>query len=141
MICGGRYMSGDDAMRVFAAGSVSNEMRIEVKWRSGKRSVVNEVKANRIYEIEEAGAEAEGKQAKSNIEHRTSNIEHPTTNQQPATSLKQAGPVFEDISQRLQNRHHEEEYNDFERQPLLGRKLSQVGSGVGLCDGGRERWA
>ena len=79
-------------MRVFAAGSVSNDMRIEVRWRSGKRSVVNGVKANRIYEIEEAGAEAEGKQAESNIEHRTSNIEHRTSNDQPATSNQpQAG--------------------------------------------------
>src|SRR5439155_23852849 len=44
-------------MRVFAAGSLSNEMRIEVRWRNGRRSVVNGVKANRIYEIAEAGAE------------------------------------------------------------------------------------
>jgi len=29
-------------------------MRIEVQWRGGKRSVVNGVKANRVYEIEEA---------------------------------------------------------------------------------------
>src|SRR5207245_152269 len=33
VICGGRYMSGDDPMRVFAAGSLTNEMRIEVQWR------------------------------------------------------------------------------------------------------------
>ncbi len=56
MICGGRYLSSDDAMRVFAAGSLTNEMRIEVKWRSGKRSVMNGVMANRIYEIDEVGA-------------------------------------------------------------------------------------
>ncbi len=56
MICGGRYLSSDEPMRVFAAGSMSNDMRIEVKWRSGKRSVVNGAKANRIYEIDEAGA-------------------------------------------------------------------------------------
>ena len=61
MICGGRYLSGDDAMRVFAAGSLTNAMRIEVRWRNGKRSVVNGVKANRIYEIDEAGGEANGK--------------------------------------------------------------------------------
>jgi hypothetical protein len=56
MICGGRYLSGDDAMRVFAAGSQTHEMQLEVRWRSGKRSVVNGVKANRIYEIAEAPA-------------------------------------------------------------------------------------
>ncbi len=42
-------------MRVFAAGNWTNQMRIEVIWRSGKRSVVNGVKANRVYEIDETG--------------------------------------------------------------------------------------
>ena len=37
MISGGRYLSCDDSMRVFAAGSVTNVMRIEVRWRSGKQ--------------------------------------------------------------------------------------------------------
>jgi hypothetical protein len=53
IICGGRYMSGDQPMRVFAAGGLSNEMKIEVAWRGGKKSVVNGVKGNRIYEVEE----------------------------------------------------------------------------------------
>jgi len=119
MICGGRYLSGDDPMRVFAAGSPTNEMRIEVRWRSGKRSVVNGVRANRIYEIDEA-------QATSNLEPQTSNLE--------------SRPVFEDVSQRLQHSHHEEEYNDFERQPLLSRKLSQLGPGVGWYDVDGDGW-
>ena len=47
---------GDDAMRVFAAGTETNRMRIEVWWRSGKRSVVAGVRANREYEIDETKA-------------------------------------------------------------------------------------
>src|SRR5437660_8109582 len=53
------------------------------RWRSGKRSVVNGVKANRLYAIDEA-------QATSNLEPRTSNLE--------------PRPVFEDVSQRLQHK-------------------------------------
>src|SRR6266568_2234574 len=49
MICGGRYLSSDAPMRVLAAGSLTNAMRIEVQWRNGKRSVVKGVHANRIY--------------------------------------------------------------------------------------------
>src|SRR6185436_17443848 len=30
MICAGRYLSGDDPVRVFAAGSVTNDLAIEV---------------------------------------------------------------------------------------------------------------
>jgi hypothetical protein len=56
IICGGRYLSGDQPMRVFAAGSLTNQMRLEVTWRSGRRSAVSGVKANRIFEIDEAGA-------------------------------------------------------------------------------------
>lgn len=111
MICGGRYLSGDDPLRVFAAGSLTNEMRIEVRWRSGRRSVVRGVKANRIYEIEESAAD------------------------EPGTALK-AGlvPLFEDVSRLIGHRHHETEHDDFGRQPLLPRKLSQLGPGVSWLD-------
>ncbi len=53
-MCGGRYLSCDDAMRVFAAGTLTNRLRLEVRWRSGRRSVVPEAKPNCLYEIEEA---------------------------------------------------------------------------------------
>ena len=33
-------------------------MTIEVTWRNGRQSVVRDVKPNRIYEIDEAGAVA-----------------------------------------------------------------------------------
>ena len=56
MMCGGRYLSCDDTLRVFAAGSLTNRLRIEVAWRSGKRSVVPDAKPNCLYEIAEAGA-------------------------------------------------------------------------------------
>ncbi|MBM3837947.1 MAG: hypothetical protein FJ398_08270 [Verrucomicrobia bacterium] len=54
MICGGRYLSSDEPLRVFAAGSLTNELTIEVNWRSGLRSLVRGAKANRVYEIQEA---------------------------------------------------------------------------------------
>ena len=45
--------SSDDAMRVFAAGSPTNSMWLEVIWRSGRHSRVPDVRANRLYEIDE----------------------------------------------------------------------------------------
>jgi hypothetical protein len=115
MICGGRYLSSDDPMRVFAAGSLTNDMRIEVRWRSGKRSVVSGVRANRIYELDEAGAEAD-------------------SNNRQSTADNPPPPVFEDVSYLLGHVHHEEAYDDFQRQPLLPRKLSQLGPGVAWHD-------
>src|SRR5947208_8134126 len=101
MICGGRYLSSDDPMRVFAAGSLTNEMRIEVQWRSGKRSVVNGVKANRIYEIDEAGAKPANSELQAPSSKETRHFQLPTSN-------SETKPVFEDVSQRLQHSHHEE---------------------------------
>src|SRR5438132_296980 len=126
MICGGRYLSGDDAMRVFATGSLSNEMRIEVRWRSGRRSVVNGVRANRIYEIDEAGAEAASSKETSNFQLPTSNSE--------------TKGMFEDVSRLIGHVHHEEEYNDFERQAMLPKKLSQLGPGVAWHDVDGDGW-
>jgi len=114
MICGGRYLSGDEALRVFAAGDTNRELKIEVSWRSGKKSVVNGVKGNRVYEIEEAGAERLADRGKP--------------------EALGAKPWFEDQSPRLGAMHHEEGFDDFERQALLPRKLSQLGPGVGWHD-------
>lgn len=118
MICGGRYLSCDDAMRVFAAGTETNLMRLEVRWRSGRRSVVEGVRANRVYEIAEAGASGAW----------------PAPKPPPK-------PLFEDVSASLNHTNREAAFDDFERQPLLPHKLSHLGPGVawGDVDGdGRE---
>ena len=109
MISGGRYLSGDEALRVFAAGTLTNRMRIEVDWRSGKRSVVEGVAANQICEILESGA-----------------VENPRP---PAPII---ATLFEEVP--LGHEHHEEGYDDFQRQPLLPKRLSQLGPGVGWMD-------
>jgi enediyne biosynthesis protein E4 len=57
IISGGRYLSGDDPMRVFAAGSLTNKLSIEVTWRNGRQSRVDDARPNHIYEIDEARSE------------------------------------------------------------------------------------
>ena len=117
MICGGRYLSSDDPMRVFAAGSVTNELRIEVLWRSGKQSIVQAAKANRLYEIEEPNAAAV-----------------------PIAAPKQPiQPLFVDVSPLIKHVHHDDDFDDFALQPLLPHRLSQAGPGDHLV-GCRWRW-
>jgi hypothetical protein len=113
IICGGRYLSGGQAMLTFAAGQAQDGMTIEVAWRSGRFSRVEGVKPNRLYEIDETGAVAAA----------------PQPPKAPA-----AAPLFEDLSARLAHTHHEERFDDFARQPLLPRKLSQPGPGVAWWD-------
>jgi hypothetical protein len=88
-------------MRVFAAGSENNRMRIEVRWRSGKRSVIKGVRANREYEIDETQAN--------------------TRWEEPQRWPK---PKFEDVSGLLKH-VHEDAFDDFTPQAMLLRKLSQ----------------
>ena len=110
VICGGRYVSGDDPMRMFAAAGSTN-LVIEVTWRSGKTSKVSRALPNCIYEIDEAFAQ---------------NL--------PRAKPTEAAPIFQEVSELLQHAHHEEPYDDAARQPLLPRLLSQAGPGVTWFD-------
>ena len=112
IICGGRYLSGDEAERVFAAGNVTNRMQIEVTWRSGRRSLVP-AEPNRIYEIDEA----------SSIEI-----------QNPKSKIQNPASLFKDVSNLIPHVHQEVPFDDFARQSLLSRRLSQLGPGVAWFD-------
>lgn len=111
VISGGRYMSGSDPELAFAAGGTNREMTLEVTWRSGKQSVVPGVQSNRIYEI----AEATGSGGAA-----------PTA----TAGTPKLQPLFVDVSDLIAHTHHDEAFNDFERQPLLPWRLSQPGPGV-----------
>src|SRR4051812_14832136 len=119
IICGGRYLASDEPVRTFAAGNVTNELSIEVQWRSGKTSLVTGAHANRLYEIQESGAELRS---------------------QKSTTERPGAPAFEDVSSRLRHVHGDEPFDDFERQPLLIKKLSQNGPGISWVDLDGDGW-
>ena len=111
VVCGGRYLSGDDPMRVFATGTATN-LTIEVVWRNGTRSIVTGAQPNRIYEIAETGAQPAALAVK------------------PATPA----PLFRELAPALAHAHQQAPFDDFARQPLLPRRLSQLGPGVAWFD-------
>lgn len=117
MIAGGRYLSSDDPVRSFAAGSPTNALTIEVTWRSGRRSIVKDAKANHLYEVDESAASA---------------------SVVPPSALR--APHFEDVSARLAHTHRDEPFDDFSRQPGLPNKLSQPGPGVTWTDLDGDGW-
>jgi hypothetical protein len=53
VISGGRYLSCDDGLRVFAAGQAA-ELDVEVVWRSGQHSLFQRLQSGFIHEITEA---------------------------------------------------------------------------------------
>jgi hypothetical protein len=123
MICGGRYMSGDQALRVFAANAKSEKpVQLEVIWRSGKRSVVENAKPNRIYEVNEADAAT----------HLSRVTDH--------AARSKAAALFQDVSHLLNHLRVEDSFDDWSRQPLLPRRLSRLGPGVSWFDVDADGW-
>ncbi len=114
IMAGGRYLSSDEPMRVFAAGT-ARELEIEVRWRDGGRSVVEHAQPNRLYEIAQAGP----------------SVARPAA---PHTNSPPQEPFFEDVSAALNHLHVEDAFDDFARQPLLPRRMSQMGPGVSWFD-------
>lgn len=108
---GGHYLSGSEAMAVFAAGDADTEKQLEVRWRSGRISRISGVKAGCIYEIAETSA---------------------TETSAPPNPAPE--PYFADESAQLGHIHFDYAFNDFYRQPLLPNQLSQLGPGVTWYD-------
>jgi hypothetical protein len=114
MICGGRYASADDTLRVFAAQPGTNNLRIQVTWRSGRQSIVDAATANALYEIDESGA-----------------VPGPASKPPPE-------PLFEDVSHRLNHVHVDPAFDDLARQPLLTHRWSRLGPGIAWLPGGER---
>jgi len=135
IICGGRYLSCDAAERTFAAGTLTNDLTIEVTWRSGSRSVIEGVRPNRVYEVVEEKSVVSSPLSVASTEaaHGQANTQHATGNTPPP-------PLFEDLSYLLHHVHEDEPFDDYARQPLLPRKLSQLGPGVSWYDLDGDGW-
>ena len=126
MICGGRYLSSDDSTRTFAAGSVTNRLSIEVAWRNGVHSVVQEVRPNELIEI----AEPVPSNASGGPMLRNAAL--------PKTSLATA-PLFVE-HESFAHVHFEAPFNDWAVQPGLTHRLSQLGPGVCWFDLDGDGW-
>jgi hypothetical protein len=121
MICGGRYLSSDDPMRVFAAGTSGRPLTIEVTWRNGQQTTLTDAQPDRVYEISEAGAT------------------DPKTPKAPPLPANRE-PWFADVSAALGHAHHDDPFDDFAVQPSLPIRLSQLGPGVAWADLDGDGW-
>ena len=114
---GGKYLSSSDTALVFAAKDLADDARLEITWRSGRKNIVQGIKPNHSYVIEEGESDRIlASLSKTEIEKATAPV------------------MFEDVSSSLGHSHHENAFDDFERQPLLPNRLSQLGPGVAWYD-------
>ncbi len=129
MIAGGRYLSSDDPMRVFAAGSTTNRLAIEVQWRSGKVTTLSNLNANTICEIIEPDSAPRVTPPPATAT--------PASTPSPAKAIK---PLFVDVSDRLSPVAPSGSVDDFAVQSMLPARLSQLGPGVTWQDVNGDGW-
>lgn len=119
MIAGGRYLSGDDPIRTFAAGHRGGPISISVTWRNRQVTRITNALPNHIYLIDETTSEA-------------------TLEADPEST--RFPPVFENISSTLNHRHYQDDTGDFTLQSLLPRRLGSLGPGVAWFDFNGDGW-
>ena len=109
MIAGGRYLAGDQPLRTFAAGK-ADKLSIEVNWPGGARTLIDGVKPNYAYEI------------------------HKKNDQPKQIVGNKSAIMFTDVSDQLTHINTEGSFDDFQRQPMLPRRLTESGPGIVLFD-------
>ncbi|MCX6902909.1 MAG: FG-GAP-like repeat-containing protein, partial [Verrucomicrobia bacterium] len=137
IIAGGRYQSSDDPMRTFACGPATN-LTLDVAWRSGLHSVLSNVCPNRIYEIDEAASSLAPRGTSGERAGERGLSSTPLSLTKLLSDMKP--PHFQDVSSLLNHTHADELFDDFERQPLLPHRFSQLGPGVSWFDVDGDGW-
>ncbi len=121
--CGAGYASGSDTLAVFGTGDKTTGLKLEIIWRNGSKTVMDDIKPNHRYVIRESDA---------------------TQHSKPET--QEASPLFTEAHRLLapqkQNSglqlpghlHIDKAFDDFKRQSLLPNRLSQLGPAVAWTD-------
>ncbi len=119
VVSGGRYLSGDDPVRVFAAGPGSaRDLTLEVTWPDGRHQLLAGIRPNTRVVVHPPEPPADA----------------------PPPVRDDPPPLFADESPLLGHVHAEPPFNDFLRQPLLPRRLSQGGPGLAWVDLDADGW-
>lgn len=105
------FMSANDPIVHFGLGQHETIDRLTVEWPSGHVQGFDNIPANRFYKITE-----------------------PNGAPPPRTLPALAPTMFRTAKAMPRIRHNEKPFNDFQRQPLLPQKLSQLGPGLACGD-------
>lgn len=111
---GGDYLSSSDPYLVFAARADTPDHHLSITWPNGKTTVLDSVRANRVYEVRQPDAS-------------TANTGRSEKQESADPSVE---PIFRDVSARIDHTHHESQYNDFGLQELTPIQHSRLGPGV-----------
>jgi len=128
---GGLYLSGSEPVHGFAAGE-SGALSIEVTWRSGAWSRIEDARPNRLYVIREPETTAGERSGADPASGSDPAAGADSAARAPAPGEAPPAPVFREVV--LDHLHQETPYDDHARQPLLPLRLSEMGPGVAWVD-------
>ncbi|MBM3885739.1 MAG: VCBS repeat-containing protein [Gemmatimonadetes bacterium] len=115
VFAGGLYLSHADEQMTFALGA-ADSARLEVTWRDGTRTTIDGIRADREYEIRQAGAQPA-----------------------PPAAPIALSPLFVDVTADLGGqRHQESDFDEWSRQFLIANSLAELGPGVSWYDIDRD---
>ena len=103
------FKSGDEPVAHFGIGDAKQIDSLVIEWPSGLRQVVENLAVGHRYTITESG-----------------------TSSKPAAA--KAASMFEETAALAAAVHREQEFDDFQFQPLLPNKLSSLGPGLAWSD-------
>lgn len=118
MQSGGRYLSGDQSVRVFAGGPSGASFWLEVQWRSGRHTTLTNLVSNQVYEVFEAAA-----------------VGPRIAPKEPAVI-----PYFSDVSDLIGHRHVDQGSSEESASPFGSRRLSRQGPGLAWYDFNADGW-
>lgn len=119
LVSGGRYLSSDQSLRTFALDPRStNSSELEIRWRSGRTTRLTHIMANRLYEV----------------------VEDPAIPTATVLSSNKPAPFFIDASSLMAHALESRALDDSAYQPLIPRRLSQLGTGLAWWDVDGDGW-
>lgn len=117
VVSGGIYLSGSDPQQTFAAGDPEALLTIDVTWRDGTQTRVDSVRANSLVEIFQDGGRASLPVDVARLSPEQDSV-----------------PLFDDLTAQLGHVHTESTFDDFAKNPLLRKRLSQSGPSLAWVD-------
>lgn len=110
----GGFLDADEPILHFGLGEQGSVASLRIEWPSGQVQEFKDLEANRRYTVTEP--------------------EEPVEKRKPIENRPPVNPWFEPSLALKGFRHVEEEFDDFDRQPLMTLKLSQQGPGQAWGD-------
>ncbi|MEX1268632.1 MAG: FG-GAP-like repeat-containing protein [Balneolaceae bacterium] len=123
VVSGGDYLSGSDPLMVFAAHP-EHSHALTITWPNGTYSRIENLSPNRIYEIDQSAIAPQ----------KAGSDQTPVTLASGEANDEGLQSFFKDVTESLGHNHYEDEFDDFRVQPLLPKKISQLGPGLGWLD-------